>query len=181
MNKQETTKLLALIRIAYPTAYRDMDDASKKATVHMWAMSFPEVPYPIMEQAFNRFRMVSKFPPTVAEMVLELRRLYHKALEGAMFRDTLGDREGAARYRAIMEATELYKDDTHLGGPVLSGLPGGTGGNIMQGCLEHPEIGWIERTGYSSCAQETEEKNHEDLEDSLYEERRERQLFEGGW
>ena len=51
MNKTEATKLLALIKIAYPTAYRDMDDASKVATVNMWQMSFPDVPYPIMEQA----------------------------------------------------------------------------------------------------------------------------------
>ena len=59
MNKQEAVKLLALIKVAYPTAYRDMDDATKKATVSMWQMSFPDIPYPIMEQAFNHFRMVS--------------------------------------------------------------------------------------------------------------------------
>lgn len=128
MNRQEATKLLALIKIAYPTAYRDMDDASKKATVNMWAMSFHEVPYPIMEQAFNHFRMVSRFPPTVAEMVVELRRIYHKAMEGAMIRESLGDGEGAGRYRAVMACTAPYKDDTSLGGPVVAGLPGGIGG-----------------------------------------------------
>ena len=41
----------------------------------MWQMSFPDVPYPIMEQAFNHFRMASKFPPTVAEMVEELKKV----------------------------------------------------------------------------------------------------------
>ena len=41
MNKQEATQLLALIKVAYPTAYRDLDAATKKATVNMWAMSFP--------------------------------------------------------------------------------------------------------------------------------------------
>ena len=83
MNKQEAVKLLALIKIAYPTAYRDMDDESKKATVNMWQMSFPDVPYPIMEQAFNHFRMVSKFPPTVADIVEALRHIYYHATEGA--------------------------------------------------------------------------------------------------
>ena len=33
MNKQEAIKLLALIKVAYPTAYKDMDQASKQATV----------------------------------------------------------------------------------------------------------------------------------------------------
>jgi hypothetical protein len=36
--------------------------------------------------------------------------------------------------------------------------------------LEHPEIGWIERTGYPSWAQEPDE-------DAAYEESRERELF----
>ena len=90
MNKQEATQLLALIKVAYPTAYRDMDEASKKATVNMWAMSFPDVPYPIMEQALNHFRMVSKYPPTVAEMVEELMHLHYRATEGALLAKTLG-------------------------------------------------------------------------------------------
>lgn len=55
--------------------------------------------------------------------------------------------------------------------------------------LEHPEIGWIERTGYPSCMQETEALNDEDDEDyesefwgdecadDFYEESREAALF----
>ena len=129
MNKQEAVKLLALIKIAYPTAYRDMDEASKKATVSMWQMSFPDVPYPIMEQAFNRFRMMSKYPPTVAEMVLELRNIYHQATERALVCKGLGDNETAQRYWAIMDCTARYKNDDYLGGLNIDSLPPGlTGG-----------------------------------------------------
>lgn len=42
--------------------------------------------------------------------------------------------------------------------------------------LEHPEIGWIERTGYPSWLQEEIEPD----EDSAYEETKERELF-GDW
>ena len=42
--------------------------------------------------------------------------------------------------------------------------------------LEHPEITWIERTGYPSWMQEGDAQEYD--EDSLYEERRERDLFE---
>lgn len=42
--------------------------------------------------------------------------------------------------------------------------------------LEHPEISWIERTGYPSWMQEGETPEVD--EDSLFEERRERDLFE---
>ena len=129
MNKQEAVKLLALIKIAYPTAYRDMDDASKKATVNMWQMSFPEVPYPIMEQAFNHFRMVSKFPPTVAEMVEELRSIYFKAVEGALVHKSFGNEEMVNQFGEIMAYTSRYKDDDRLGGLNAASLPKMLGGN----------------------------------------------------
>lgn len=54
--------------------------------------------------------------------------------------------------------------------------------------IEHPEIGWIERTGYPSWMQDDDEvdEDDEDLfddededydEDALYDERREQELF----
>ena len=41
--------------------------------------------------------------------------------------------------------------------------------------LQHPEIGWIERTGYPSWMQENDE--YAEDEDALYEESREREIF----
>ena len=128
MNNQEAAKLLSLIKLSYPTAYRDIDKATANATVNMWAGSFPDVPYPIMEQAFNHFRMVSKFPPTVAEMVEELKGIYFQATENALVQKSLGNEEGVRQYRAIMEYTVRYKDDTHLGGLNINGLQGMLGG-----------------------------------------------------
>ena len=46
----------------------------------------------------------------------------------------------------------------------------------MYRCLQHPEIDWIERTGYPSWMQDREE--YEEDEDALYDERRERELFD---
>ena len=115
MNRQEAIQLLALIKVAYPTAYKDMDQASKQATVNMWASSFPDMPYPIMEQAFNHFRMKSKYPPTVAEMVEELKGIYYHATECAMMQKNLGNEEEAKRYWAIMDYTLPYKNNAYLG------------------------------------------------------------------
>ncbi len=122
MNKQEAIQLLALIKVAYPTAYRDMDQASKVATVNMWEGSFPDVPYPIMEQAFNRFRMASKFPPTVADIVDELKNIHFRATECALISRTMGDDDAVMRYKAIMECTARYKNNEHLG-LQLSSIP----------------------------------------------------------
>lgn len=127
MNKQEATKLLALIKIAYPTSYRGVDEATTIATINMWQMSFPDVPYPIMEQAFNHFRMISKFPPTVAEMVEELKQIHLHATECALVHKTLGNEEEVSRYRAIMDLTLRYKDSSNLG-LQLSSIP-----NLLNG------------------------------------------------
>ena len=115
MNKQEAVKLLALIKVAYPTAYRDMDDASKKATVNMWQMSFADVPFPIMEQALAHFRMTSKFPPTVAEMVDELKEIHNQAMECALIHKNLGNEDLVRQFRAIMDYTYRYKDSSNFG------------------------------------------------------------------
>lgn len=124
MNKQEATQLLALIKVAYPTAYRDMDVATKKATVNMWAGSFPDVPYPIMEQAFNHFRMVSKYPPTVAEMVAELKGIYNEATEQAFIFKSIGEEEEVRKYEAIMAYTSRYKNDEYIRGLQMASLQG---------------------------------------------------------
>ena len=131
MTKQEAVKLLALIKVAYPTAYRDMDDASKKATVNMWAGSFPDVPYPLMEQAFNHYRLISKFPPTVAEMVEELKHIYNQAVEGALIHKGLGNHEVVDRYRMVMAYTARFKNQENLGGLNIDRLPGIGGGDYV--------------------------------------------------
>ena len=115
MNKQEATQLLALIKVAYPTAYRDLDAATKKATVNMWAMSFPDVPFPIMEQALTHFRMTSKFPPTVAEMVEELKEIHNQATEYALIHKTMGNDDLVKQFKAIMDYTYRYKDSSNFG------------------------------------------------------------------
>ena len=128
MNKVEAAKLLELITLSYPNAYRGMEDAWKKATINMWHMSFPDVPYPIMEQAFNHFRMVSKFPPTVAERVEELKRIYNQAVEGALVHKSLGNEEAVQQYRLVMAYTARYKDTENLGGLNMGSLLGRIGG-----------------------------------------------------
>ena len=139
MNKQDAAKLLSLIKLSYPTAYRDIDRETANATVNMWAMSFADVPYPIMENAFNHFRMVSKFPPTVAEMVEELKKIYWQATEGALIHKSLGNQEVVEQYRQVMAYTARYKDDSNLGGLTIGSLPkmlgGESNGQTYIGCV----------------------------------------------
>ena len=133
MNKKEAAMLLNLIKLSYPTAYRDTDETWMVATINMWSSSFPEVPYQLMEQAFNHYRMSHKFPPTVAEMVEELGHIYYQALELANIQKNLGNEKELNHFRAIMACTHRYKDPDSLGTlQVFTGLEGGNYGEIGQ-------------------------------------------------
>ena len=123
MTLEESIKLLALIKLAYPNSYKDIDRETQLATVNMWQMSFPDVPYPIMEQAFNHFRMVSKFPPTVAEMVEELKNIHYRATECALIQNMMGDEAGVQQYKAIMACTKRYTDETNFQVLDIRGMP----------------------------------------------------------
>jgi hypothetical protein len=126
MNRTEAAKLLALIKVAYPSTYRDMDDKTKIATVTMWQSTFANVPYAIMEMAFDHFRRVSKFAPTIADMYDELKDLHYRALSEVM---TTDDNEVKEIAKKIMQHTSQYRygDDgayniaSHL--PKLQMLP----------------------------------------------------------
>jgi hypothetical protein len=79
-----------------------------------------------MEMAFDHFRRVSKFAPTIADMYDELKGLHYRALEEVA---TTDDNEVRAIASKIMQHTSQYKygDDgayniaSHL--PKLQMLP----------------------------------------------------------
>ena len=108
MNKAEATKFLALIKIAYPKTYRNMDNDSVIATVNMWQKTFADVPYAIMEMALDHYRRVSEFEPTVASIYKELKSLYYVALEDVMLSDN-ETKIKAAKY--VMEQTSRFSEN----------------------------------------------------------------------
>jgi hypothetical protein len=107
MTREEAIKFLALIKVAYPTAYKDMDKENKLATVNMWQSTFPQIPLRIMEFAFDHFRRVSKFPPTVAEMYEELRHVYYRALQDSLTNEGCKEIEDRAEW--IMAYTSQFR------------------------------------------------------------------------
>ena len=109
MTKQEAAKLLSLVKLSYPASYRDIDAATAGATVTMWEMTFADVPYAIMERAFDRHRMESKYPPTVAEMAAQLRRIHYRAEEMALLHRSLGNEQMVQRLRQVMACTARFE------------------------------------------------------------------------
>lgn len=111
MTVEETIKLLALVKLAYPEAYKGVDAETLNATISMWHKHFNGAPYAIMETALDRFVKRSKFAPKVADIYEELRRLNGEAFSN-LFVTQDGRRRDALLY--ILENTKQF-DERHVG------------------------------------------------------------------
>ena len=107
MTLEESIKLLALIKLAYPNSYKDIDKDTQLATVNMWQRNFSTVPFSIMELALDHFVKASKFPPTIADMCDELRGIHYEAWENILCLDD-GERRNLNKY--IMQQTECFTE-----------------------------------------------------------------------
>lgn len=106
MTFEESIKLLALIKLAYPNSYKDIDNDNTVATVNMWHRAFSNVPFAIMEMAIDHFVKVSKFPPTIADICEELKSIHGEALQNVLM---LEDGEQRTLNKFIMQHTECFK------------------------------------------------------------------------
>lgn len=111
MTVEETIKLLALVKLAYPEAYKGVDGDTVNATISMWHKHFKSAPYTIMEMALERFVKRSKFAPKVADIYEELRRLNGWAFSN-LFLMTEGQSKDAVLY--ILENTKQF-DERYCG------------------------------------------------------------------
>lgn len=110
MTLEESAKLLALIKLAYPNSYKDIDKDTQLATVNMWRRNFANVPLSIMELALDHFVKGSKFPPTIAEMCDELKHIHFEALTNVL---TLEKGKERDFYLRIADYTEEFKGGYH--------------------------------------------------------------------
>lgn len=84
MTLEESIKLLALIKLAYPNSYKDIDKDTQIATVKMWQRTFKDTPFGIIEIALDHFVKGSKFPPTIADIIEKLRCMYYEATQNVL-------------------------------------------------------------------------------------------------
>ena len=107
MTLEESIKLLALIKLAYPNSYKDIDKDTQLATVNMWQRNFNAVPFGIMELALDHFVKLSKFPPTIADICDELKHIHYEALQNVLSLDD-GEQRNLNKY--IMQQTKGFTE-----------------------------------------------------------------------
>lgn len=106
MTLKESSLFIALIKISYPTAYRDIDENFAKLTVEMWHSEFAYIPYQVMQMALVRYRRKSKFAPTIAEIIEEIKDIYDCALIDYLSARSVDEIDKMEKSKRLMDATK---------------------------------------------------------------------------
>lgn len=106
MNKEETTRILAILKAAYPNNYKGMTETDARATVNVWQTEFSEIPVDVVLIAVYKAISVSEFPPTVAAIRKTFRSIYIES-DIAFHAAKIGTPD-AQKYRRIKLILEPY-------------------------------------------------------------------------
>lgn len=67
MTVQETAKIINALKIAYPR-YAEQIQENKQGMISLFAFMFKDVPYEVVNCAFQKFILESPYPPTVHDI-----------------------------------------------------------------------------------------------------------------
>lgn len=81
MTRDETIKLLSILKAAYPNSYKGMTKEEANGMIAVWTVQFAKVPANVVYIAVNKIISESPFPPAISEVKTKLRGLYYEATE----------------------------------------------------------------------------------------------------
>ena len=76
MTREETIKVLAILKAAYPNAYKGMTREEAQGTVTVWSMQFAVFPVEVVLLAVNKIIASSTFAPSISEVKEKMRGMY---------------------------------------------------------------------------------------------------------
>ena len=111
MTKEETLRVLAILKAAYPNSYSGMSKREAAGTVTVWAVQFANISVDVVLMAVQKLISTNKFPPTISEVKNKLSSIAWEAYEE--LRPGVGKEELPADmkqlYQRIYEETKGYK------------------------------------------------------------------------
>lgn len=114
MTREETIKMLAILKAAYPSSYKGMTKEEANGTIAIWTMQFADMPADIVLMALNKAISTSQFPPAISEVKKKISTLHWEAYE--MISTAKGElpKEEIAKYQRIYDITKRMKISTDL-------------------------------------------------------------------
>ena len=123
MTKKEALQVLAILKAAYPSSYRDMTKEDAQGTVSVWAMQFSDMPAEIVVMAIQKLIATNKFPPTVAEVKEKIKSIHWEAYELIYTRNLELPEATRDKYQKIYDVTAQYKYGTTYEPKIQQMLP----------------------------------------------------------
>ena len=68
MTRQEAIAIMAMLKTAYPSFYKDLSKEDLNAAVNLWATMFADDPAYIVTEAVKSLMCTLKYPPTIADV-----------------------------------------------------------------------------------------------------------------
>lgn len=77
MTREDTIKILAVLRGAYPAFYRDITKQEAESTIALWMSMFDEEPYELVAAAVKAFIVGDSkgFPPSIGQVKERIRQI----------------------------------------------------------------------------------------------------------
>ena len=75
MTFQETAKIMAVFKAAYPRYYANIDVEEARRVTTLWASMLADYSYETVSNAAKALIVSSKFPPTIAEVIEKIQLL----------------------------------------------------------------------------------------------------------
>ena len=112
MTREDTIKILAILKAAYPNSYKNMTKEEANGTVTIWAMQFATIPADVVMFAINKLISTSPFPPAICEVKSKISGLYWEAWDALRMNQeykTLTPAQEAV-YQRVFDAAESLRN-----------------------------------------------------------------------
>ena len=128
MTREETIKMLAILKAAYPNSYKGMTKDEANGMIAVWTMQFADMPADIVLMALNKLISTSQFPPAISEVKKKISSLHWEAYDMIFDKTTVAllQDEEIAKYQRIYEITKRMKINTNLEPTLTEMMNGGT-------------------------------------------------------
>jgi hypothetical protein len=134
VTREETIKILAILKAAYPNSYRNMSKEEANGTVAIWTMQFAQFPAELVMLAVNKLISSSPFPPAIWEVKDKIRGMYWEVW-GILAEDNQYNKlttDQRATYQRILDAIEPLRS-TERPEPSIIELMGGNNKKLLGG------------------------------------------------
>lgn len=127
MTTNDMTKILAILKAAYPSSFKDLTKEEAMGIINLWTLHLKDMPVDVVSISVNRLIAKSKFVPTISEVLTDLSNLYWDAYsKRQLFRNehTKLSPETLNRLDYILEVLNPYREK----------------GDILTNMLESPKL-----------------------------------------